>query len=94
MVGYESKCGACATGKNGLEWPLAEIARQRYSAIQRLLLAGCPRRSGKVERHLLFRPSFRLRSKAAAAVVVDVVEMLADHSGRIIGSKSHKTRPR
>ena len=94
VVGCEIRCGACATGKNGLEWPLAEFVRQRHSAIRRLLLAGCPRRSGKVERHLLFCSSFRLRSRAVPAVVLFVVVMLADHSVRIIGIKSHKTLPR
>ena len=72
---------------------LAEIARQRHSAIRRRLLAGCPRWSGQVEQHLLSCPSFRLRSRAVAAVVLFVVVMLADHSGRIIGNKSHQTLP-
>ena len=31
VVGCEIRCGACATGKNGLEWPLAEFVRQRHA---------------------------------------------------------------
>ena len=67
-----------------LEWSLAQIARQRHSAVRRLLLlAGCgSRRSGQVERHLLFSRLFRLRSRAAVVlVVIVVVVMLTDHSG-------------
>ena len=94
VVGCEIRCGACAASINGLEWPLAEFVKQRHSVIRRLLLVGCPRRSGQVERHLLFRPSFRLRSRAVAAVVLFVVVMLADYFGRIIGGKSQKILPR
>ena len=50
------KAGAVHVQQINRKWPLAEFVMQRHSTI-RLLLAGCPRRSGQVVRHLLFRPS-------------------------------------
>ena len=49
---------------------LAEIARQRHSAIRRRLLAGCPPWSGQVERHL-FHNTGGLASNFAKRFHVD-----------------------
>ena len=91
VVGCEGRCGACATDKSEMAAGRIRNATAFHhpSSVGRMPSAKWPSCAAS------FVPSisFRLRSRAVAAVVLFVVVMLADHSGRIIGNKSHQTLP-